>query len=94
MLVDTGADITTLPRKLVAELRLLQFSEVLVSGFDESPRLCDTYLVKLRINEWQIGDAEVVLEDDSYGLLGRDILNQCLITLDGPGLKLMIQYPA
>ena len=36
---------------------------------------------------------EVVLTDESYVILGCDILNQFQITLDGPHLWLEIQLP-
>jgi hypothetical protein len=35
----------------------------------------------------------VILGDESYGLLGRDVLNRFLLTLDGPGLNFTLQLP-
>jgi hypothetical protein len=64
-----------------------------VGGFRHAPEVEDSFLVRLQIHEWEIEAVEVILGDDSYGLLGRDVLNRFLLTLDGPGLNFTLQLP-
>ena len=84
VLIDTGADITAIPTDLATELGLIKFSEIGVSGFRHPAEPVDTYLVTPQIHDWTIEAVEVVVSDDNYGVFGRDVLNQFLITLDGP----------
>ena len=84
LLIDTGADFTVIPRRLSAELELVEFSEVIISGFRQAPDALGYVLVRLKIHEWEIEAAEVVLGDDNYGLLGRDVLNQFQVFLKDP----------
>ena len=93
-LIDTGADITVIPRKLITDLGLIKFSEIGVRGFRLRTQPLDTFLVRLHIHDWEIEALEVIAEDESHCLLGRDLLNQFLITLDGPGLSLEIRRSA
>jgi hypothetical protein len=45
----------------------------------------------LQIHDWEIEAVEVIAGDGGHGLLGRDVINQFLITLDGPNLALTLQ---
>lgn len=94
MQLDIGAALTVIPQRLMAELGLVKFSEVGVGGFRRDPEIEDSFLVRLQIHEWEIEAIEVILGDDGYGLLGRDALNQFLLTLNGPGLNFTLQRPA
>src|SRR5262245_36700417 len=91
MLIDSGADLSVIPQRLIAELNLIKFSNVGVGGFRESLEPGDTFLVGLQIHDWEIEAVEVIAGDDSYGLPGRDVINQFLIILDGPNLALTLQ---
>jgi hypothetical protein len=93
MQLDIGAALTVIPQRLMGELGLIKFSEVGVGGFRHAPEVEDSFLVRLQIHEWEIEAVEVILGDDSYGLLGRDVLNRFLLTLDGPGLNFTLQLP-
>jgi hypothetical protein len=46
--------------------------------------LVATYLVHLQIGSWTIGAVEVIAGGDAYAILGRDVLNQFRLVLDGP----------
>lgn len=94
VLIDTGADITAIPIDLVTDLGLIKFSEIVAGGFRHGAEPVDTFLVTLQIHNWTIDAVEVVLSDDNYGIFGRDVLNQFLITLDGPDLTLTMGRPA
>jgi hypothetical protein len=93
MQLDMGAGLTVIPQRLMTELGLIKFSEVGIGGFHRDPEPEDTFLIRLQIHEWEIEVVEVVLGDDSYGLLGRDVLNQFLLVLNGPELYFTLQLP-
>lgn len=94
MLIDTGADITVLPRAVATRLGLIKFSEIGVAGFRLAPEALDTFLVSLKIHQWGIEAVEIVIGDDNYGVLGRDVLNRFVIVLYGPDLALTIESPS
>lgn len=88
MLIDTGADATVLPSSAVDQLgiRAEQDSDFEVQVFDgEIKRLkvakLDLYLLGKKFS------GEYLLVDRPIGILGRNILNNIRILLDGPGGK-------
>lgn len=89
-LLDSGADITAVPAAVADRLGLVKFSDVLLAGYAGPAVLADSYVVNLTLHEFGIAAVEVVLTNESYVILGRDILNQFHITLDGPHLRLEI----
>lgn len=93
MQLDIGAALTVIRQRLAPALGLVKFSEVGVGGFRRDPEIEDSFLVRLQIHDWEVEAVEVILGDDSYGLLGRDVLNQFLLTLNGPELHFTLQRP-
>jgi predicted aspartyl protease len=92
-LLDSGADITAVPRAIADRLGLVKFSDVILAGYAGPPVLADSYVVSLTLHDFDMAAVEVVLTDESYVILGRDILNQFHITLDGLHRQLEIQLP-
>jgi len=88
MLIDTGADATLLPSTAVEQVGVAveEDAEFEVQVFDgEVKRL---KLVKLEL--YVLGKkfaGEYLLVDRSIGILGRNILNNIRILLDGPRSK-------
>jgi predicted aspartyl protease len=83
--VDTGADMTVIPRRLAAELGLTPFSRVLVQGFRGQPEMTRTYPADVNVNGYTIEFAELILnEAENELLLGRDVLNELVLVLNGP----------
>lgn len=88
MLLDTGSDITLLPRifcerigAVVSETTFLE-----LEGFDQSKSLA--YYVRLDLiflNKLFRGN--FLVYDQAEGIIGRDILNKFSILLDGPNLE-------
>jgi len=93
MLIDTGADMTFIPRAAAVTLSLQQLpgDGYKLKAFDGSssvarPVRADMlFLGKTLRGRYLIRDSEV-------GILGRDILNHFVVLLDGPGLNWQ-QYP-
>lgn len=80
--LDTGAAITILPESLAMALNLKPRSEVLVGGYDGVGTWRNLYLVSLNIAEFSL-PYEVVASPRDNILLGRDVLNHFILTLDG-----------
>lgn len=80
--LDTGASITVIPDSMVGELGLYAMSEILAFGFDRTGFWRKIYLISLQVQEYSF-PVEVVSSPREDVLLGRDILNQFIITLDG-----------
>lgn len=91
--IDSGADITVIPVALVARLRLLPagFSEV--ASFDGTVIEVPAYYVNIAINGFTFEYVRVLSSNRVNALIGRDILNQLKITLNGKTLTIQIQDP-
>jgi predicted aspartyl protease len=89
--IDTGADRTVIPKTLVEELGLVPLDEVPVSGFSGEVLLLQTYCLQVQIHNFAPKQTEVIAHaSQPFILLGRDLLNQFRIVLDGPQLFLEI----
>ena len=87
MLLDSGADVTLIPRTVVDQLdaRLLPDVSYEVSGFDGSMSLASAVrLEMIFLNKAFRGNYLVV--DQAWGIVGRDILNLLSLLFDGPHL--------
>lgn len=90
-LVDTGADTTVVPLQVVESLGLPPLDEMPTVGFGGQLTFIPTFLIRLRLRGLVEMSVEVLASpDESYVLLGRDVLNRFKLTLDGPGLSLEI----
>ena len=82
--IDSGASMTVIARALVDQWQITPFSAVNVRGYDGQVSTRPTYLVDLTIGKRQFSQVEVTLSPRTNVLLGRDVLNQLRVTLDGP----------
>lgn len=85
LLLDTGADVTLLPRMAVERLGvpLLANQRYELMGFDGSRSfapvvMLDTIFLQLAFR------GRYLLIEEERGILGRDILNHVMVLLDGP----------
>lgn len=88
LLLDTGADITLLPRTVVERLGISPLPDVRYEliGFDGNKSSAPAVMVDLIF----IGRAfrgRYLLIDAEHGLLGRDVLNHLPLLFDGPGQR-------
>ena len=88
MLIDTGADITLLPREYLDELGIESEEDIVyeVQGFDGESKLVNMAQLEL-IFLGRKFSGQFLLIDQSMGILGRNILNAIPILLDGPHTK-------
>ncbi|HID91266.1 TPA: retroviral-like aspartic protease [Candidatus Bathyarchaeota archaeon] len=84
--LDTGADITVLPQRVIGELGLIPAGRVSVSSFDGREQWKYTYFVDLSFHNFRFPTVEVIGARRRDALLGRDVLNLLKTTLDGKAL--------
>jgi len=90
-LVDSGASTTLIPVRLVNDLGLRKIKESAVSGYDGRKERRGVYVVNLEFSGLMFLNRPVVaIPNRDYALVGRDILNSHVTTLDGPRLELSI----
>jgi predicted aspartyl protease len=90
--LDTGADLSVIPGRLVDELQLVPLDSVAALGFGGHLLTLPTFLVELQIKDMTPVTVKVLAsQDESYVLLGRDVLNRFSIVLDGPNLSLELR---
>lgn len=88
--IDTGADLTAIPVSVVAALTLDRTTDMAVAGFDGLPRRVELYAVQLELPTGERSRLNALAVPADYVLLGRDVLNQLRLLLDGPALSLEI----
>ena len=89
--IDTAADISVIPENLVGHLGLVPLDELPIAGFGGQVLLVPTYRVELSIQTLTPRSLEVLAHpEEPFILLGRDVLNQYHLLLDGPRLALEI----
>jgi hypothetical protein len=88
LLVDSGADISLLPRKAIVELGIILGTgpSYEVTGFDGTKSLVPAVNVDMMFLRRFFKGRYLVIGDDQ-GILGRDVLNHIALLLDGPGLS-------
>ena len=86
MLLDTGADVSVIPRAIAKELGVaVRPSGILLQTYDGHQTQAVVADVSIEIGPYRFHGTFVVAEAD-YGILGRNILNLLRLTLDGPRL--------
>ena len=90
MLLDTGADVSLLPRSQVAQLASPDAMEYELEAFDGTRSTAPAITAELQI----LGKSfrgQFLLIDGSHGVLGRNVLNNLSILFNGPARKWMKQ---
>lgn len=85
--LDTGADVSGVPIALLTSLKVEPHQSLEVQDFDEVRKEVRTYLIRLELDRFRFRRLEVVALDAPHVLLGRDVLNNFRLMLDGPALN-------
>jgi hypothetical protein len=88
--IDTAADQTIIPESIVNILDLEPQGLTIAQPVDSDVRVYITYACDLIVAGRQFIDLEAAAAPVDYILLGRDVLNELRITLDGPQLRFVI----
>lgn len=94
-LIDSGADCCAVPQSMIDSLQLCQVDECPAGGYDDKEGelpIKPIYSIHLTIPPLDPILAEVIpKESENYAIIGRDIINEWLLTLDGPNLKTILK---
>jgi hypothetical protein len=88
-LIDTGADFTLVPLTWLVQIDAPESRYAYVRGLWSEQRQVTLYLVDLHLETGVLPGVEVAGiddEDDQEIVLGRNVLNQLILLLDGPHL--------
>jgi predicted aspartyl protease len=88
MLVDTGADCTLVPAQIVHRLGLPRIDAIGVTGVGGATKRAMVHAASVELGGLRVLARIVAFADEA--ILGRDILNQAVVTLDGPGLVMSV----
>lgn len=84
--LDTGADVTVIPDRVVAQLRVLPHGQIWTQGYDGALRRRPVYYVRLIIDSVDLPSLRCIATNRANVLLGRNVLNRFAATLDGKNL--------
>lgn len=90
-LVDSGSDVTAVPRSIVEALQLYPVRLFRLEALDQPSALVAAYSVQVQALRDKPVRVEVVPSDLEFVVLGRDVLNALTIRLDGPNLLFTIE---
>jgi predicted aspartyl protease len=84
-ILDTGADITMVPLKLLEKIKAPELDEVRVRSHWGDYNTFTTYMVSIKFGNEVLSGVEVVgdLYSSNEAILGRDVLNKLLLLIDG-----------
>ncbi len=85
--LDSGADLTVIPGGLVADLKLSPKGRVWTRGYDGTYSQRFVYYVGLTVEGFELAAVRCIATDRPNALLGRNVMNRFVITLDGRRLR-------
>ena len=91
--LDSGAEISVLPQRLVDELHLMPRRVMIAQSYDGTQSQWATYMVDVEVEGYLVKDVEVIALPRQDAILGRDLLNRFIITLNGKELTFEVIDP-
>ena len=83
-LVDSGADGTLLPIAILNQINAPLIGDGYMRGVLGTSEPVDIYLIQMQIGLYYAGGVRVVaMSDSNEAILGRDVLNHFVVTLNG-----------
>jgi hypothetical protein len=91
--LDPGSDISVLPESTVHAIGLQRDGELEVEGYDSLVARVPLCIVILEVAGEMLPPMSVVVMPRSLAILGRDVLNHFILTLNGKNLSFKLEDP-
>jgi hypothetical protein len=91
--LDSGAAMSVLPQTAVVDLALEPTGDILASGYDHRVAVLPTYSITFEVENYTLQDVEITVSPRKDVLLGRDVLNHFILTLNGKDLIFDLKDP-
>ena len=91
--LDSGADVTVIPEMLVAQLSLNPKGYTWTRSYDGTYSRRLLYYVRIVVEGFRLPTVRCIAVNRSDVLLGRNVLNRFIITLDGKHLTFELKDP-
>lgn len=83
-IIDSGADTTFIPLRVLQELGIRQpVREAFLHGIGGFSYPVNVYMLKIEIGPHEFFGTRVVGDEQNRTILGRNVINQLLVTLNG-----------
>ncbi len=92
-LIDTGADITAVPRQLVKTLELAPHAKLPIVGIDGLWLDRHTYVVNIDFPDLRVDHRIVIAWEGDFCVIGRDFLTEFTLTYNGKEGTFQFQDP-
>jgi len=91
-LLDSGADATIVPHRVLEEVHARHTDVAWARTVAGNRYRVDLYVVTLTIGTVRLPSIKVISNTQTAEtIIGRDVLNQMLVTLDGPALEVVLE---
>lgn len=91
--IDTGADVTVIPEALAVRLGLVVQRHTWAGSYDGAITRRPNYYVQIKIGDAVMRLVRCVGVNRTTVLLGRNVLNEFVVILDGPNLTFEMKLP-
>lgn len=82
-IVDSGSDTSFLPEKYLKRIGAERVRKARVRDIQNLSMIVDIYMVKIRIGDFEFFGVRVVGDKQDQVIIGRNILNEVIVTLNG-----------
>ena len=91
--LDSGADITVVPERMVTDLGMSSKGRIWTRSYDGSYSQRSLFYMRLTVEGFELPAVRCIATERSDVLLGRNVLNRFIITLDGKSLTFDLKDP-
>lgn len=82
-IIDSGSDATMAPLAYLKQIGAIKAGRRWMRGISGPSYLVDVYLAYVRLGDYQVYLPVVADRENQQMILGRDVLNDCAVTLNG-----------